>query len=235
MNKDIIIVLKVFVVIVLIGLIGGTIYYFGIKKEEKVDKIKLLEEIKKATGIDLVLMDQVIKWNTKKGELALDGKRYYYLDLLKAPKLMQRFEDLDKFFKENKFKKDSRNKDIDSEEKSLRWYKKSNIVCYLSRVDNPDNTSSLTVGCADIADTMCHFDSDCGRECKTDSDCDIKFDSCQRKTVCRNKNYKFYNECPDPSSLIQDIDFKIQKCKCENNQCEPYFPYLEPTPAPRSN
>jgi len=230
MNKKITII---FIVVALIILMGGAVYYFGIKKEEKVDKTKLLEEIKKVTGMDLVLMDQVIKWNKKEGEVALDGKYYYYLDLLKAPKLMQLFEDLDKFFKENKFKKDSLNKDIDSDEKSLRWYKKSNIACYLSKIDNPpDNTSSLSVGCADLNEIMCNFDSDCGKECQTDLDCGIKFDSCQRKTLCRNKNYKFYSECPDPSTLIQDIDFKIQNCQCINNRCEPYFPYLEPTPIP---
>jgi hypothetical protein len=232
MNKNIIIILKVLGIIALIILIGVMVYFFGIKKEEKIDKTKILEDIKKITGMDLTLMDQVIKWNTSEGELALDGKSYYYLDILKAPKLMQIFGDLDKFFKENQFKEDSHNKEVKSDEKHLIRYKKSNIVCNLSRIDTPDETSSLSVGCADINEIACNFDSDCGKECKADSDCAVKFDSCQKKTLCRNKNYKFYSECSNPSNLIKDIDFTIQNCRCENNQCEPYFPYLEPTPTP---
>ncbi len=232
MNKNT--VLKIFGAVFLVILIGAIIYFFGIKKEEKIDKTKILEDIKKITGMDLTLMDQVIKWNTRKGELTLDGKGYYYLDLLKAPKLMKIFEDLDKFFKDNKFEKDSRNKDVNSDEQSVIKYKKSNIVCILNRIDNKENNSSLSISCADVNEIMCNFNSNCGKECKTDSDCDIRLDSCQRKTICVNKNYKFYSECDNPSSLIKDIDFKIQKCQCIKNQCEPYFPYLQPTPTPAS-
>jgi hypothetical protein len=231
MNKNI--VFKILGIFALIILIGAIIYFFGIKKEEKIDKIKLLEDIKKITGMDLNLMDQVIKWNARKGETSLDGKGYYYLDLLRAPKLMKIFEDLDKFFKDNKFKKDSRNKDVNSDEKSLLKYKKSNIVCILSRIDNEDNTSSLSVSCADINETICNFnDLNCGRECKIDSDCDKRLDSCQRKNVCVNKNYKFYSECSNPSSLIKDVDLTVQKCQCKDDKCEPYFPYLQSTPTP---
>jgi len=232
MNKNTITILKVVGIIALIILIGAMVYFFGRNKEEKVDKTKTLEDIKKIIGMDLTLMSQVIKWNTSKGESALDGKGYYYLDLLKAPKLMQISGDLDKFFKDNEFKNDSRNKEVNSDEKTLIRYKKSNIVCNLSRIDNSDGGSSLSIGCADINEKICDFNSNCGRECKVDSDCGIRLDSCQKKTLCRNKNYKFYSECSNSSTLIKDVDLTIQKCQCKKNQCEPYFPYLQPTPTP---
>jgi len=231
MNKNIVIALKFFGVIVLIALTGVMVYFLGIKKEEKIEKTKILEDIKKTSGIDLASINQLIKWNTKNGELTLDGQGYHYVNLLKASELMQLFDGFNKFFNDNQFKKDSLNPETSSADKILIRYKKSNIVCNLIRIDNADNNaSSLNVGCADITDTMCNFNSNCGNECNVDSDCVVKFDSCQKKTLCRNKNYKFYNECSDSSNLIKDIDFKIQNCQCKNNQCEPYFPYLTPTP-----
>lgn len=55
--------------------------------------------------------------------------------------------------------------------------------------------------------------------CKIDKDCGIQFDTCACKTVCRNsKDYKYIDNC-QKSCKIEDTDFSIQDCKCENNKC----------------
>ncbi len=246
MNKNILI--KIIVIVVAVLILGGVIYFL-IPKEKKDDhgcnisqgyswcefkqkcvksgeedckqdkKAEILDGIKKVIGLDLNLVDSVIKWNTKDKEISLNSKGYYYLDVLKAPVIMKGFENSDNFLKQNGFSEDSYNPSINSQEKDKRVYKKDEVVCDISRVDNPNKTSSLIIGCAYLNDTVCGFSTNCGKECNVDSDCIVILDGCGRKTVCRNKNYKFYNDCLDPSSLVQDIDFSIQRCQCVENQC----------------
>ncbi len=181
----------------------------------------LIKEAKKIIGLDINIMGKAIKWNTEKGELILDAKGWYYLDVLKAEKAIKGFADLDNFFKQNNFDSDSYNPSVNSGEKDLRTYKKDKIVCQLSRIDNSGNTTSLSFFCAYENDTMCDFKANCGRECKTDNDCVIFGDGCAKRIVCRNKNYKFYSNCANPTSNINELDVDIVNCKCSDNQCVP--------------
>jgi len=132
---------------------------------------------------------------------------------------MKMFADLEKLMGQEGFVSDSYNEGMDTDKNTLRRYKKGEIVCNLERVDNLKETTSLSVACANINDTLCNLNSDCGKDCKIDIDCGPVFDACQRKRVCRNPSYKFFNDCPNPSSNIDDIDFVFPGCKCVNNQC----------------
>ena len=180
----------------------------------------VIGEVKKAIGLDLNVMKGMVKYNIESGNVALDGKGCYYSDALKAEKTIKGFSDLDNLFKERGFNGDSFNQPVDSDEKNSRIYKKDNIVCQLDRIDNPNSTTSLSVFCAYEKDAMCNFsDESCGTKCENDSDCGVLLDACKRKTVCRNINFKFYNDCSDPSTKVNDISFGINRCKCSNNQC----------------
>lgn len=54
--------------------------------------------------------------------------------------------------------------------------------------------------------------------CKVNNDCGIRFDTCGCKTVCRNVTFHYFDDCMKACE-IDDTDFRIQLCKCENNQC----------------
>jgi len=68
---------------------------------------------------------------------------------------------------------------------------------------------------------LCNFNSDCGRECNNDSDCGLVVNGCEKKVVCRNKNYKFYHDCLNPTANVAELDTRIGSCLCLDNQCFP--------------
>lgn len=180
----------------------------------------VIAQAKKIIGLDLNVMKEIIKYNTENEKLALDAKGCYYLDALKAEKITKGFNDLDNFFNQNGFSGDQYNPPFATEKEAFKIYKKNNVVCQIKKADNENDTTSLSVFCANEKDTMCNFsDEACGTKCEQDSDCGVLLDSCKRKTVCRNINFKFYNDCENPSAKIDDISFGINRCKCSDNKC----------------
>jgi hypothetical protein len=182
----------------------------------------ILNEAKKIIGLNLNLMpNQTIKWKTKDGDLAFSAKGYYYSDLLNSEKIIKGFENLDKFLNEIGLKIDSNNPAIASDKEDNVKYSKEKIICELKRADNPNDTSSLSIFCGNIDDKLCSFNSDCGRKCSSDSDCDFVVDGCRKIIVCRAKGYKFYNDCTNPTSNVSELDVSINSCLCLENQCVP--------------
>ena len=108
-----------------------------------------------------------------------------------------------------------------SDKESIIKYSEGKIACELKRTDNPNDTSSLSLFCGNTDDKLCDFKSSCGKECKTDGECGLKTDGCGKRIVCRNKNYKFYNDCQNPTSNIDELDVSINSCICLENQCVP--------------
>jgi len=199
-------------------------FYFSKPKEEPIQKITvgdILEQAKITIGVDLNIAPEIVRWNTKDRETTMDGKGCLYTDTLKAQKLSEIFGLLDDFLKEKGFANDQYNQDINEEGNVQRKYINGEVVCNLLMVENSNNTSSAKISCANIEDLIYNFDSDDGKECAQDSDCGVLFDSCARARVCRNINYKFYNDCENPSALIKDIDFSVANCQCIDNQCVP--------------
>ncbi|OHA71310.1 MAG: hypothetical protein A3H01_01620 [Candidatus Wildermuthbacteria bacterium RIFCSPLOWO2_12_FULL_40_9] len=182
----------------------------------------ILKEAKKIIGMDLnVIPNQAVEFNTKEGKTTFSSKGIYYSDLLKSAKIMEGFNAWEGFLKDLGFYNDFYNSPIRSDEKDDIRYNRDNIVCALSRTDNPNNTSSLSLFCGDISETLCNFNASCGRSCQTDSDCNLIVDGCAKKQVCRAKEVKFYNDCPNPSSLVSELDTSISECSCLESQCVP--------------
>jgi len=182
----------------------------------------VLNEAKRVIGLDLaVTPNETIKWKTKDNDLAFAAKGIYYTDLLGSEKIIKGFDDWDNFLDNLGFKSDSYNPVIVSDRENISKFSKEKIVCTLTRTDNPNNTSSLSLFCGNIDDKLCDFKSACGRECKANSDCIIKLDSCEKKMVCRSKNYKFYQDCANPTTTVGELDVDIKECECFENQCVP--------------
>lgn len=182
----------------------------------------ILNEAKKIIGLDLNLMpNQTIKWKTKDEEMAFSAKGIYYTDLLRAEKVIKGFEDWDNFLNKIGFKSDSYNPVIASDKENILKYSKEKIICVLTQTDNPNDSSSLSLFCGNIDDKLCDFKSNCGRECNTNNDCGLLTDGCAKKIVCRNKNYKFYHDCLNPTSNVDELDIDIKECECFENQCLP--------------
>jgi hypothetical protein len=223
-NKTIILIL------ILVALGIGLYLLLDKRSETPEDKIEeeqnildtTLAKMKEAIKMDLNLMPLRITWNTESNEeRILDGKGYYYADVLGAQKIQDIFISLDDLLKKTGFKDNEQNRPINSEGNILRKYKKSEIVCNLAVVDNSNGTSSLSAACANINSLMFDFASGLGNECVKESDCGVLTDGCKKATVCRNISYKFYNTCDNPSSLVKDIDFSVAACECLKNQCTP--------------
>jgi len=182
----------------------------------------LLNEAKKIIGLDLNLMpSQFIKWNIGGNELVFSAEGYYYTDLLKAEKIIKGFEDWNNLLKQNSLEGDPYNPAVNNDKEHIVKYKREKIVCMLSQTDNPNGTSSLRLFCGNIDDKLCDFKSDCGRKCSSNSDCDFIVDGCRKIIVCRAKNYKFYNDCTNPTSNVSELDVSINSCLCLENQCVP--------------
>ena len=182
----------------------------------------ILEEAKKIIGLNLNIMpDQAIEFNTTDEKIAFSGKGIYYSDLLKAEKVLNGFEDFNKFLKGIGFQEDDFNPKIQNDQQDLIKYKRENIICALGRVDNPNSTSSLSLFCGDPVNVLYNFNSSYGRSCQQDVDCDLIVNGCARKQVCRTKGVKFYNDCENPSSLVSELDTSISDCSCLENQCVP--------------
>lgn len=211
------------VFIFIIILITGAFLFYTYKDQPlKPDKLGLiLEDIKKTIGMDLNLAPNRIKWNTDNEELVLSGKGCYYLDALNAPKISEMFDNLCKFFENSGFKNDTNNNDVSDESSVLKKYKKDEIVCNLSKVNNLNNTSSISVACADINKVTYSFSSEKGTNCNADSECGVITDGCKRARVCRNLKFEFYNDCENPSQKVQDVNFDVAKCQCISNVCVP--------------
>ena len=182
----------------------------------------ILDEAKKIIGLNLALMpNQTIKLKTKDGDLAFSAKGYYYSDLSKAEKIIKGFKNLDEFLNKTGLKKDPDNPPVTSDKEDKVKYSKEKIVCELKRTDNPNDTSSLSLFCGNTDDKLCSFNSNCGRECSSDSDCDFIVDGCRKIIVCRARGYKFYHDCQNPTSNVGELDVSINSCICLDNQCVP--------------
>ena len=241
MNKKIIIL----IIVIIIALSAGVYFFINNRKDnngcfvnkgyswckyqdkcmKKTENCEItqgwvLEEAKKVIGMDLNIMpNEFIKWNAKGEKLAFSAKGIYFLDLLKAEKIIKGFEDWDKFLKESGFSADSDNPMITSDKENTIKYISGKIVCQLKRIDNSDNSSSLGLYCGNMDDKLCDFNSDCGKECTADSECRLIADGCAAKTVCRNKKYSFFNDCLNPTSDVSKLNMDINICGCVNNQC----------------
>lgn len=214
---------KLLLLSIIVVLIAGAILFYAYKKQTpKIDKFVLtLENIKKSIGMDLNLAPSRIKWNTSEEELTLSGKGCSYLDALDSPKITELFGNIDGYLANSGFKNDSLNNDITDETSVLKRYRNEEIVCNLSKTKNPNNTSSVSVACADINKITYSFSSGKGNSCNADSECGVITDGCERARVCRNLKFEFYNDCENPTQKVQDIDFSVAKCKCESNVCVP--------------
>lgn len=228
---------KILTVLTFILLILGVSAFFifkngNLSKEGKLDL--LLESLKGVIGKELNLAPEKVVWNIKEKNLTFSGKGYLYLDGLNALKVSEIYDNLSKFLNNSGFKNDSDNMDISENGSILKKYKKDEIICNLIRQDNPNDTSSVIIACADINDIMYSFASGQGNDCKIDSECGVITDACEYKRVCRNLSYEFYNDCSNPSQLVKDIDFSIAKCQCISNQCAPKQSesLLSPSPLP---
>jgi len=189
------------------------------KEESNKDLDLILNEIKEKIGLNsLTITPKRIKWNTEKGEITLDGKMYHYTTTLGNTSVSDYFGVLDKFFQQNDFSQDSLNPVLKTQKEELKKYKKGDIVCFLTKFNNPNKTSALEVGCADINDVLYHINSEKAKTCQIDSDCVAKLDTCKCKIVCRNANYKYFDDC-NSYCTIEETDFSIQRCECYNNQC----------------
>jgi len=182
----------------------------------------ILNEAKKIIGLDLSVMpNETVKWKTKDEDLVFSAKGIYYTDLLKAEKVTKGFEDWDNFLKKLGFKTDPYNPAIASDKENISKYTKEKIICVLTRTDNPNSTSSLSLFCGNTDNKLCYFNSNCGRECGGDNNCGLVLDGCRKRIVCRNKNYKFYQDCQNPTAIVNELDVDINKCQCLENQCVP--------------
>jgi len=54
--------------------------------------------------------------------------------------------------------------------------------------------------------------------CEFDSDCITTLNTCNCKLVCRNKQFKYFDNCLK-ACMVQEMDFTVQECQCQNNQC----------------
>ncbi|MFH1656388.1 MAG: hypothetical protein ABH956_01275 [Candidatus Nealsonbacteria bacterium] len=248
MNKKIIIVLVIIILVILVGVIyfltpkeieqeideNGCIIseqesWCGfknkcIKQGESCDLTEdwILKEANKIIGLDLnVMPNQAVEWKVESGEVAFSGKGIYYTDLLKSEKIAKTFEDWEMFLKEIGLESNDYNPDIMEGKKSIKKYGNEKIVCELKKINNLNETSSLALYCANKDNEFCNFNSSCGRQCDNDSDCGLAIDGCAKKSVCRNKNYKFYQDCDIPTATVKDISTSISECICLDNQCLP--------------
>lgn len=182
----------------------------------------ILDEAKKIMGLDINIMpSEVVKWNTKDGETAFSAKGFVYTDILGAEKIVKSYNGINNFLKQIGFEGDSYNLAVNSEKEKSVKYKNEKLICALSQINNPNNTSSLFLLCGDVDGMLCNFNSDCGKECQNDSDCGLAVDGCAKKVVCRNKNYKFYQDCLNPTAAVSEINTTIGSCLCLENQCVP--------------
>jgi len=172
--------------------------------------------------LDLNIMpNEVVKWKTKDGEIAFSAKGFVYTDLLGAEKVVKSYSQIDNFLKQSGFLSDDYNPVVNTDNENSVKYKKEKLICALSKTNNPNNTSSLLLLCGNIDNKLCNFNSDCGRECNNDSDCGLVVNGCEKKIVCRNKNSKFYQDCPNPTANVDELDIDINSCICLDNQCVP--------------
>lgn len=182
----------------------------------------ILEKAKKIIGLDLnIIPEKAVELNTQDGETAFSSKGIYYSDLLKAEKAIKGFDEWDKFLIGIGFYNDSYNPPLRNNEEDQIKYRSGNLACVLSRTDNSNDTSSLSLFCGDVANVLYSFASPYGRDCATDFDCNLIVDGCAKRQVCRAKGAKFYNACEDPSSLVSELDTRIADCTCVENQCVP--------------
>lgn len=214
---------KLFLLSTIVILIAGALLFYVYKRQTpEIDKLILtLENIKKTIGIDLNLAPSRVKWNNGNEELTLSGKGGLYLDSLNSSKITEVFSNIDGYLLNSGFSNDPYNSDINDKISSLKKYKKDEIVCNLEKINNPNNTSSVNIACADVNKITYSFSSEKGTSCNENSECGVITDGCKRARVCRNLKFEFYNDCESPSQKIQDVDFSVAKCQCVSNQCVP--------------
>ncbi len=189
----------------------------------------ILGEAKKIVGLDLnVLPDKAIEFNTENGKIAFLSKGIYYLDELKAKKVIESFGNVKDFLQGIGFQADSFNPVTQDENQDLIKYKKDDLICVIGRVDNPNNTSSFSLFCGNPEDKLCNFNASCGRSCQSDNDCALITNGCAKKIVCRTKGIKFYHDCENPTSVVSELDTRITECACLENQCVPKNENLRP-------
>lgn len=182
----------------------------------------ILEEAKKITGLNMnIIPNEFIKWKKGDKEIAFSAKGVYYLDLPDSQKLADYFNGWDKLLRENGFEEIA---DVsvslhDGENKI--GYRKEKNICVINKVDNPNNTASLSLFCGNADNELCAFGEDCNRQCQQDSDCGLFTDGCAKRIVCRNKDSVFYNDCANPTSNVDELDVRIRDCICLENQCVP--------------
>lgn len=183
----------------------------------------ILGEAKKILGMNLNIMpNETIKWNAKDGkESAFSSKGVYYLDAYKSEKVLKGFSDINKFLQDIGMKTDESNPPINAEKEKTVKYAKDSIICALSQSNNGASSSSISLFCGNEGEILCSFNSDCGRDCETDSDCALITNGCEKKTVCRNKTGKFYNDCLNPTANVDLLDLDINECSCVENKCQP--------------
>ncbi|MCH8741610.1 hypothetical protein IH779_01800 [Patescibacteria group bacterium] len=249
MNKNILI--KIIIAAVVILILGGVFYYWILFPNQKdshkclfnqgyswcdfknkcvkegeedcsLTQDWILSEAKKIIGLDLnVIPKETVKWNTREEEVAFSAKGIYYLDVLRAEKILKGFEDWDKFLNETGFEIDLYNPAVTDGKEMILNYTKGKIACVLSKVDNPNDTSSLSLFCGNPDDRLYNFKSDFGKGCNVDTDCGLIPDGCRKIIVCRSKNYEFYQDCANPTVKVSELDVDINSCECFDNQCVP--------------
>jgi len=184
----------------------------------------ILGEAKKIIGLNLTTMpDQVIKWKKGEEEIAFSAKGIYYIDLTDSAgtqKINDSFNGWDNLLQDNGFEKAA---DISAQnEKEIRiGYSKEKNVCVLDKVNNSNNTVSVSLFCGNTGNELCVFGDDCDKQCRQDSDCGLFTDGCAKRIVCRNKSSVFYNNCANPTANVEELDTRIADCACVSNKCVP--------------
>lgn len=182
----------------------------------------IIKEAKKIMGLDINIMpNQFIKWNTENEKIAFVAKGFVYTDVFESEKIIKLYNQISTLLKQSGLQENNYNPAVDNEKEKSSKYKKEEIVCALTRTNNTNNSSSLLFLCGDINERLYTFDSSYGRECGNDSDCGLVVNGCEKKVVCRNRNYKFYHDCLNPTANVDKLDTRIGECLCLENQCVP--------------
>ncbi len=179
---------KIIVIVILI-VIAGTVYFFVNKAKKDsygcfvskgyswcdfkkkcvksgeedcvLTPVWILNEAQKAIGSNLnVLPDEVIEWITEEGKIAFRAQGIYSIDLLKSENITKWSNSFVELLGGIGMKGDVKNPAVSNEKEDSAKYVKEKVVCSLKRVDNPNSASSLTLSCGNIDDRLCNFNSD---------------------------------------------------------------------------
>lgn len=230
-------ILKSAIIIIIILIVAGlgifSAWKLGYLFKPAPTVLSTINNVYAAEQIKLSNVNQIVKWGTKDGILDFNGQGGTYVDLTKSPVLMKLIDGCENYLLKNGFSKDNYNSNVTTNTTDIRRLKNNDIICNISRTDNPNQTSTMLLACASVKNPVYDITSNFGANCNTDADCGVRFDSQNCKNVCKNVSFKYFNESPK-ACIINETNFDIQDCKCENNLCVRKLKNMFVTPTPKS-